>query len=519
MSRVVVVGAGPNGLVAANVLVDAGVDVMVLEAQAEPGGAVRSAALTLPGFRHDQFSAFYPLGVASPVIRRLELEQFDLVWCRSPAALAHVYPDGRSVVLHGDRQRTAANLERDGAGDGTAWLELVDEWDRIGTALTGALFDPFPAAGSVARLLARLRRPHAVAELAHRFTQTVRAFTRQWFRGEDAAMLIAGNTLHTDLSPETALGGFYGWFLAMLAQTVGFPAPEGGSGALTDALVRRLEARGGQLRCAASVERVLVRGGRAVGVRLADGEEIAAPGGVVADVVATALYRHLVGEEHLPARLLRDLEGFELDNGTFKVDWALSEPIPWLDAAAGDAGTLHLGDGMDHLTRFAADIASGTLPDDPFVLLGQMNRVDPTRSPPGTETAWAYTHVPNAVARPGAVVWDASTAAQLVARIEQMVERRAPGFGDLIVGRHVMTPHDLERADANLVGGSLNGGTSQLHQQLLFRPTVGWPGAGTPVRDLWLASASAHPGGGVHGACGANAARALLRRRFLRRAL
>jgi phytoene dehydrogenase-like protein len=519
MSGVIVIGAGPNGLVAANLLADAGIDVTVLEAQDDPGGAVRSGELTQPGFLHDRFSAFYPLGVASPVFRRLELEQHGLVWRRSPAALAHVYPDGRSVVLHGDRHATATGLERGATGDGAAWLQLVAEWDRIGKALTGALLEPFPATGSVARLLGGLRHPRPVAELAHRCTQTVRAFTRQWFRGEDAAMLIAGNTMHTDLSPESALGGFYGWLLAMLAQSVGYPAPEGGSGALTTALVRRLETRGGVLRCSARVDRVVVRGGRAVAVRLADGEEVAAPGGVVAAVGATALYRHLVGEDHLPARLVRDLEGFELDHGTFKVDWALSGAIPWRDPAALDAGTLHLGDGLDHLTRFAADVAAGTLPEDPFVLFGQMNRVDPTRSPPGTETAWAYTHVPNPVARPGGVAWDEPTVAKVVDRIEHMVEQRAPGFRDLIVGRHVMTPHDLERADANLVGGSLNGGTSQLHQQLVFRPTMGWPGPGTPVRDLWLASASAHPGGGVHGACGANAARALLRRRRVRRAL
>jgi phytoene dehydrogenase-like protein len=281
--------------------------------------------------------------------------------------------------------------------------------------------------------------------------------------------------------------------------------------------VRRLESHGGVVRCSARVDRVVVRGGRAVAVRLADGEELGAPGGVVADVVAPTLYRRLVGEEDLPPRVVRDLAGFELDHGTFKVDWALDGAIPWRDPAARAAGTLHLGDGMDHLTRFAADLAAGTLPEDPFVLFGQMNRVDPTRSPAGTETAWAYTHVPNAVTRPGAVIWDESTVARVVDRIEHMVDQRAPGFRDLIVGRHVMTPHDLECADANLLGGSINGGTSQLHQQLVFRPTFGWPGPGTPVRDLWLASASAHPGGGVHGACGANAARALLRRRRVRR--
>jgi phytoene dehydrogenase-like protein len=235
---------------------------------------------------------------------------------------------------------------------------------------------------------------------------------------------------------------------------------------------------------------------------------------VLADVAAPALYVDLVGAEHLPARLLADLQRFELDQATFKVDWALDGPIPWLAPEARKAGTLHLGNDLDHLTEYAADLAMGSIPRRPFCLFGQLTLCDPSRSPAGTETAWAYTHVPQHVKRDPAGQltgrWDAAEGDAFADRIEALIERRAPGFGELIAVRHVTTPHDLQAQDANLVGGAINGGTAQLHQQVVFRPTPGRGGPRTPVAGLYLASASAHPGGGVHGACGANAAQAAL---------
>jgi phytoene dehydrogenase-like protein len=513
----VVVGSGPNGLVAANVLADAGWEVVVLEAQPDPGGAVRSGDITVPGFHHDRFSAFYPLAAVSPVIAALELESHGLVWRRAPIAVAHVFPDGRSAAISPDVDATAASVDRFAVGDGDAWRGLVEQWDLLGGPLVDALLKPFPPVGSTLRLLRRLGRPREVMGFARFALLPVRRFAAERFRGDGAAMLLAGNTLHTDLTPDSTLGGFYGWLLAMLAQTVGFPVPEGGSGALTGALVRRFERQGGQLRCGAEVTEIVIRSGTAVGVRLVTGEEISARRGVIADVVAPRLFRDLVGERHLPAAFMEDLGRFELDHGTFKVDWALREPIPWRDPDARRAATLHLGDTMDHLARFAADLAAGRLPERPFILFGQMGRADPTRSPVGTETAWAYTHVPNTASRPDAVSWDEETTARVVARIESEVEQRAPGFRDLILGRHVMSPLALEAANANLLGGAVNGGTTQLHQQLIFRPTLGRAGAATPIRRLFLGSASAHPGGGVHGACGANAATALLRSARLRK--
>jgi phytoene dehydrogenase-like protein len=506
----IVVGAGPNGLVGANLLADRGWSVLVLEAQPEPGGAVRSGEVTVPGFCHDLYSAFYPLGAVSPALAALDLESHGLRWRRAPTPLAHVFDDGRAAVIDAEPAVTAASVDEFARGDGEAWLALVDEWRSLERPLVDALLTPFPPIAAVAKTLVRLRRPRRVLEIVRRALLPVRRFAAEHFEGEGATMLLAGYTLHTDLGPDSALGGLFAWLLAMLAQSVGFPVPEGGSGQLTNVLVRRLEARGGQVVTNARVVRVLIRDGRAHGVEIDGGEIHHCSRALLADVLAPTLYRDLVGADHLSRACLADLDRFDLDHGTVKVDWALRGPVPWIDQRAAQAGTVHLGGGMEHLTMFSAELSSGQLPTTPFVLFGQMSTADPTRSPAGTETAWAYTHVPN-TARPGAAPWTDETTRKVVDAIEDAVERRAPGFRDLVLGRHVMSPLDLERTDANLRGGAINGGTAQLHQQLVFRPTLGRAGPQTPIERLYLASSSAHPGGAVHGACGANAARAALR--------
>jgi len=264
-----------------------------------------------------------------------------------------------------------------------------------------------------------------------------------------------------------------------------------------------------------------VRNGRAVGVRTAGGEEIWAQRAVLADVDAPQLYLDLLGDAMLPPALRADIRRFQWDAGTVKVDWALDRPIPWLSPEARLAGTVHLADNLDHLTRWSADLATGTVPARPFLLLGQQSTTDPTRQPRGTETAWAYTHVPRRVrhdaGREISGKWDGDDEEAMIARIEQRVEAFAPGFGASIRGRHIFTPPKFEAWDANLNEGAINGGTSQLHQQLVFRPVPGLGRPNTCVRNLYLASASAHPGGGVHGACGANAARAALAAQRIRR--
>jgi phytoene dehydrogenase-like protein len=515
----IVIGAGPNGLVAANLLADAGWDVLVLEAASEPGGAVRSGELTgLPGFRHDLFSAFYPLAAASPTVAGLDLAAHGLRWRHGDLVVAHPTADGTCPVLSRDLDATAASLDAFAAGDGDAWRRLYALWRRVEDGLVEALVTPFPPVRPGLRIAASLRRD--VGRFLRLLALPVRRLAAEEFRGEGGARLLAGHAAHADLAPEVPPSGAFAWVLASLGQRHGFPTPEGGAGELTAALVRRLRARGGALVCDARVTRIDVRRGGAAGVRLAGGEALPAARAVLADVAAPVLYGDLVGAEHLPGRLLEDLRRFQYDWGTVKVDWALDRPIPWLAEPARRAGVIHVAEGMDELTESFGELARGLLPAAPFLVMGQYAAVDPTRSPPGTDTAWAYTHVPREVRGDAGGqltgVWDEREADDFARRIEARVEALAPGFGDRIRARHVLTPPDFERANRNLDLGSMHGGTAQLHQQAIFRPTPGWGRPETPVRRLYLASASAHPGGGVHGGPGAAAARAALAHHRLR---
>jgi phytoene dehydrogenase-like protein len=514
----IVIGSGPNGLVAANLLADAGWDVLVLEAQADAGGAVRSGELTLPGFVHDRFSSFYPLGLASPVMQGLDLEAHGVRWRQPEIALAHPAPDGTAALLSRDLEATCASLEALGRGDGEAFRRWMAYWDRISGPLLDALFTPFPPVRGAARL-AGVLGPRGLLELTRFGVMPVRRWAEEEFAGEGAARLFAGNALHADLNPESPGSALYGMVLCGLGHQVGFPVPEGGSGRLSDALVRRLRGAGGDVECGARVTRVELRGGRAAAVRTADGRRFAVRRAVLADVGAPQLYEDLVGLEHLPDRVRHGLERFQYDNSTFKVDWALSGPVPWQAPGVDRAGTIHVTPGLDALTEAMAQIDRRLVPERPFLIAGQYDTFDSTRAPEGCATFWGYTHVPREVrgdAGDDGLTGDWEDPREREAftrRIEDQVEAVAPGFRARILDRHVTSPLELEAADANLVKGAINGGTAQLHQQLVLRPVPGLGRAETPVPGLYLASASAHPGGGVHGACGANAARAALRTR------
>lgn len=503
----IVIGAGPNGLVAANALGDAGWDVLLLEAKPEVGGAVRSAEVTAPGYVTDLFSAFYPLAAASPIFRELDLGAHGLVWSHAPDVLAHVLDDGQAAVIRREADETAAGLEHLSAGDGQAWLDLFEGWRRVRDPLLDALFTPFPPMRAARRLVHRLGVRGSV-DFARLAATSVRRLGREEFTGVGAPLLLTGSALHSDLHPDAAGSGLMGWLLCMLGQDVGYPVPRGGAGELAQALLRRATSVGVRCETEARVTSVVTAGGRAVGVALADGTVVRARKAVLADVSAPALYGALLRPDQVPPRLLHDLRRFEWDPATVKVNWALDRPVPWSASGARGAGTVHLGVDDAGFVDFAADLSTGRVPRRPFLLFGQMTTADGTRSPVGTESAWAYTHVPGSVG--GSPDWSGSPLDDHVRVMEQAVERVAPGFAETVVARHVQGPSALEGADANLVGGAINAGTAALHQQLVFRPTPGLGRPETPIPGLYLAGASAHPGGGVHGACGWNAARAAL---------
>ena len=508
----VVVGSGPNGLVAANMLADAGWDVLVLEEQDTPGGAVRSAEVTAPGFVSDLYSAYYPLAAASPWLRRLELEEHGLEWTRMPASLAHVHGDGRSALLSNDIEETCASLERFAPGDGDAWRALYADWEKVGGPFLDALFTPFPPIGPATRLAAALGRD--LLRFARLGVMPVRRMAEERFEGDGGGWLLAGNALHADLTPDMAGSALFGLVLCGLGQQFGFPFPVGGAGRLTDALVARLRSKGGELQCGKRVAAIEVRKGRAVAVRCSDGTRVEVAHAVLADTAATALYGELLEPEHVPGNLREDLERFQFDNGTVKVEWALDGPIPWAAEDARRAGTVHVADGIDELTEGTSELLRNLIPANPFLVVGQYALADPTRAPEGCECAWAYTHVPQTIEGDGRGEltgdWAGGDGDSFADRMEERMERVAPGFRQLIRARHVKTPVELEANNRNLVGGAINSGTAQIHQQLVFRPTPGSGRSETPVRGLYLASAAAHPGGGVHGGPGANAARSAL---------
>jgi phytoene dehydrogenase-like protein len=501
----VVVGGGPNGLVAANLLLDAGWEVLLVEAEAELGGAVRSAELAAPGFSGDVGSAFYPMAAASPIIRGLDLPHYGLRWQHAPATLAHVFPDDRTALISRDLDETAASLDTFAPGDGAAWRAEFAAWSRVRDNLLDALLSPLPPIRAGTRLLRDLGIGEAL-RFARMATLPARRLGEERFTGEGARLLLAGNALHAVLGPGDTLGAVYGWLLCMLAQDVGFPVPEGGAGALSAALARRFVEHGGEVTCGRRVREVLVSGGRAVGILDDSGAPTRTRRAVLAAVPATTLYQRMLSPAELPPRLLGDVRAFEWDAATVKVNWALDGPIPWSNPEAGKAGTVHLGGDMAGLAHFATDLGTGQVPARPFLILGQMTTADGSRSPAGTESVWTYTHVPRGCR------WSPDELRGYADLIDGVVERNAPGFTGTVRGRSVQGPLDLEDADASLSEGAIIGGTAALHQQLVFRPVPGLGRADTPIDCLYLASASAHPGGSVHGGPGANAARAALAR-------
>ena len=487
----------------------------MLESQPAYGGAVRSARDVHPDFVHDTFSSFHPLALVSPPMRAMRLEEHGLTWSHAPAVVGTPFLGGGWALMHRDRDRTAGGLDARTPGDGEAWLRMCRTWDRVGDDIVDALLTPFPPVRHGARAAARLPGPGALS-LLRGIAGSAHGLAERDFRGAAARMLLAGNAAHGDASLRAAGSGVVGLMLAMTGQRHGYPAPFGGAGMLAQALADRFVALGGRIRCGTRVSGVVVRNGRAVGVRTAD-ESFPARRAVLADVPAPTLYGGLVPWDDLPSRTRRLMRWFRWDPGTVKVDWALDGPVPWGDQPDAAPGTVHLGETVEEIEVFQQQVYAGAVPSRPFVLMGQMATVDPTRAPAGGESAWAYTHVPQRTASDAGGdritgAWDPDDTERMADRIQARVEEYAPGFGSRVLARRVLGPRQLHSRDENLHGGALNGGTAALRQQLVLRPVPGLGRAETPVRGLFLASASAHPGGGVHGACGANAARAALAR-------
>ncbi|MTV25948.1 NAD(P)/FAD-dependent oxidoreductase [Nitriliruptoraceae bacterium ZYF776] len=490
----VVIGAGQNGLSAAIRLARAGRQVVVYEAASQPGGAVVSEELTLPGFVSDTYSAVYPASVASPVFRRLPLERHGLTWVHPEVDMAHPMDDGRAGALFQDLEATRAHLDDLHAGDGTAWADWAQPYLEHFDALRQVVLGGFPPLPGAAKLVAALKLDGTL-EFARLLLMNAEQLATDLFRGGHARAWLYGSVLHGDVGAEESGSAIAGAYLQLLGHDGGWPSPRGGAGRLTDALVGHLRELGGEVVCDAPVARVVATRGQVAGVVLADGTRVRART-VVADVTPHQLLR-LAGDA-LEPRYAAKLARFRGGPGTVKIDWALDGPTPWTAEIARRAGTVHVGGEASVITEQSNDIRRDRAPSSPFLLFGQQSVADPSRAPEGKHTAWAYCRVPPSVSGEEAVLAHAE-------RMTDQVERFAPGFRDLVLARHVQGPQDLEAANVNLVGGDVGGGTYRL-DQTVFRPVPKLVPYGTTVRGLWLGSASTFPGGAVHGVPGWTAA-------------
>ncbi|MEA2192314.1 MAG: hypothetical protein QOI73_2435 [Solirubrobacteraceae bacterium] len=500
----VVAGSGPNGLSAAITLARGGRSVLLVEASPALGGALATEELTLPGFRHDVFSAVHPASVASPVFAALELERHGLRWIHPELAMAHPLPGGRAAVLARDLARTRRSLDALAPGDGARWQALVEPYLRHWGAVRDTMFAGFPPVAGPAKLVAALGL-QGTLDFARLLLAPAEAIAADVFHGDGAAWLY-GSSLHGDAPLNAAGSAICGLHLNLMGHAVGWPSAEGGAASVADSLIAELHALGGVTRASAGVVRVHARRGRVAAVTLAGGGTVRTP-----IVVATTTPQGLVAiaGEALDDAYVRRMLRFRHGPQTVKVDWALDAPVPWASDDARRAGTVHVGGDVAELRGALHEVAGGRLPEQPFLLSGQQTIADPSRAPQGKHTLWAYTHTP------AGVDW-ARERERFADTIERRIERFAPGFRERILARHVMVPADLQRRNANLVGGDVGGG-SYAFDQLIFRPLPSLRPYATPLRGLYLGSASAFPGGAVHGVPGHAAAKAALHPVPLRR--
>jgi phytoene dehydrogenase-like protein len=465
--RACIVGAGPNGLAAAVVLAERGLHVDIFEAEPQVGGAARTLPLTLPGFHHDFGSAVHPLAAGSPFFNSLPLQQYGLEWIHPPAPLAHPLDDGTAVVLERDWSAAEDALGR----DAKAWRKLIgpiaDNWAELSVELLG----PVPLIP---------KHPLKMARFGLNGVPSAKTIANRYFTSERTKALFAGLAAHSFLSLDEPLSAAIAIMLGATAHAVGWPIPKHGAQSISDALCEHLSQFDITVKTSTRIE----------GLSQLENYDL-----TFCDVTPHQLLRMAKGR--FTPTFARLLSRFRYGPGVFKVDYALSAPIPWRAAECSRAATVHIGGSFAEIAASEAAMRAGNHAERPFVLLSQPTLFDQTRAPAGQHVAWAYCHVPN------------GSNFDMLDRLERQIERFAPGFRDCVLARNIFSPSLLEKNDANLVGGDVNGGMMDI-RQFLFRPT--WRHYATSARDIYICSSSTPPGGGVHGMCGYHAAKLAIKK-------
>ncbi len=467
----VVIGAGPNGLAAAITLARAQKSVLLIEAAEIIGGGMRSAELTLPGFIHDICSAIHPLGASSPFFRDLPLNEHGLEWIHSPAPSAHPLDNGTAIILEKSIDATAGQLGRDAKLYRRLMTPLVNDWGKLVNM-------------TLAPLLRIPRHPIAMTRFGIPALFPLHTFAKTLFREERTRALFAGLSGHSMLTMGHIATASFGMVLGILGHYVGWPLAKGGSQKIADALGAYFQSLGGEI---------------ITGQRVTSLKELPSARAYFFDTSPRQLIE-IVGDK-LPSVYQNRLQKYRYGMGVFKLDWALSEPIPWKAAACSRAATLHIGPTLAEIATSEKAVWQGRHPEKPYLIVAQQSLFDPTRAPHGKHTAWAYCHVPN-----GSII-------DMTEAIENQLERFAPGFRDCIMARHQMNTADYQAYNPNYIGGDINGGIQDI-PQLLIRPDLRLNPYATPVKGIYLCSSSTPPGGGVHGMCGYHAASSALKAIF-----
>lgn len=462
----VVIGSGVNGLSAAITLAATGMSVVVLEAQSTIGGACRTLPLTLPGFKHDICSSIHPLAIGSPFFRTLPLEKYGLKWIHADSPFAHPFEDGAAVIFHRSIEKTAAHLEEDSAAYKKLFNSLNPDWDELSAAL---LKPPH-----------LLKYPFGLAHFGMKALMSARTLVERKFKGRKARALFCGVAAHSALRLEDPASASVGLVLSIAGHAVGWPFPEGGAQSLTDALVAYFLSLGGEIISECNVESL---------------DDLPPSRLVMCDITPRQLLK--IAGDKLPQSYKSQLTRFTYGPGSFKVDWALDSPVPWKNEAVGNAGTVHIGGTMEEIASAEAAVVRGEHPERPYILLAQTSLFDSTRAPGNNHTLWGYCHVPN------------GSTFDMTERIEDQIERMAPGFRKTILQRNALSPMAMQEKNANHIGGDINGGALNLGQ-LFTRPSIRAIPYSTPVPGLYLCSSSTPPGGGVHGMPGWYAAQCAL---------